>query len=54
MEDKKCYEHSTFVENVCDTKTLFKKFDEMMTRMNVVLGGIVVASVLLAINLVIK
>jgi hypothetical protein len=53
MNGVKCYEHSTFVENVDNTKVLFEKVDKMLTRMNVILGGLVVSSILLAVNLII-
>ena len=54
MDNVKCYEHSTFIENVDNTKILFTKVDAMLTRINVALGGLVVACVLLALNLVVK
>jgi hypothetical protein len=54
MNGIKCYEHSTFVENVDNTKALFEKVDRMLTRMDVILGGIVVSCILLVINLVVK
>ena len=52
--DGKCYEHSTFVSNVIQTRLLLTKIDELMVRMNVILGGVAVACLLLAINLVFK
>jgi hypothetical protein len=54
MDGVKCYEHSTFAENVDNTKILFGKVDAMLTRINIALGGLVVACVLLVINLVVK
>ena len=62
MEDTTCHEHSGCMADIAMLKnetdkqwrsisTTNKKVDTIMARLNVILGSIVVAAILLAINI---
>jgi hypothetical protein len=52
--ENKCYEHATFIKNVLDVSILYERFDKILTRINIILGGIAVSCVLLSINILLK